>query len=344
MSGGPLLLADLGGTNLRLALGSGAPARPLVAGSVRRWKVADFTDLTAAVRAYAAALGVRPQRAVLAVAGLVEGEEVRLTNLPWRVHAGRLRDELGLQSVRLVNDFHALSLGIPLLAPERLRALGPVPAARPGAQARQTFAVVGPGTGLGVGALMVRGDAVSALETEAGHLPFAPGDALEIEILRRLAARLGRVCNEHLLSGAGLANLHRALGEIEGAAYVALAPEEISARAAAGDARCRQTLQRFAELLGAVAGDMVLALGAWQGVFLAGGMTPLLLPWLEEGGFRRRFDDKGRHGAAMAGVPSVAVLEPDAGLIGAAAVGILEAGGQIVAPPAAAGDAFAARL
>jgi glucokinase len=180
---------------------------------------------------------------------------------------------------------------------------------------------------------MQRGERVFALNTEGGHVSFAPGDELEIEILRRLMARFGRVSNERLLCGSGLENLYRALCEIDGRALDLTTPEQITAAAHDGAPAAERALALFCELLGAAAGDLVLAFGAWQGVYLTGGLTPLLLPWLQRGGFRRRLEDKGRHSDAMRQVPTVAVSEPDAGLLGAAAAGIQAAGGSLIASP-----------
>ncbi len=190
--------------------------------------------------------------------------------------------------------------------------------------------MLGPGTGLGVGALIEREGRAYALETEGGHVSFAAGNDLEAQLLERLAQRFGRVSNERLVSGIGLSNIHRALAEIAGDPMPELAPEEISAGAADGEPRCRRTLEVFCGVFGAIAGDLALTLGAWDGVFLTGGLVPKLLDELKDSSFRRRFEAKGRFSDAMSRVPTVAVLHPHAGLLGAAAFALQEAGG----PPA----------
>lgn len=323
------LLADVGGTNVRFALADADAAMPLCVDTIRRYRVADFASFTDAARAYMADADARPSNAVFAFAGPVSGDVVHITNHPWTVELARVRNELGLQGLRALNDFAAMSLSVCLLAAADVDPIGPSRPVPIGRTAQQTFAIIGPGTGLGVGALIVRDGQIHTLESEGGHLSFAPRNALEIEILRRLAARFGRVSNERILCGAGLVNLHGALAEIDGVAVAALEPKDITARADAGDVRCVHTLEVFCALLGAAAGDLVLGFGAWDGVYLTGGLTPRLLPWLHAGAFRGRFEDKGRFASRLAGVATLAVLHVDAGLLGAAARAVLDAGGSL---------------
>jgi glucokinase len=182
----------------------------------------------------------------------------------------------------------------------------------------RNYAVIGPGTGLGVGGLVIRDGRCLALETEGGHAGFAPGTDEEIRILERLSARFGRVSCERLVSGPGLINLHRALCELDGVAAPDLQPADITARAAQGDARSMRAIELFCAVFGAMAGDLVLTHGAWDGVFLAGGLVPRLLEVLPSSAFRARFQAKGRFAATMAKVPSLAVVHPWSGLLGAA--------------------------
>lgn len=317
-SSGPVLLADVGGTNVRFALADPARAQPLVAESIRRYRVAEYDTFTDAALAWLGETGVQARRAVFAIAGRVRDGEVRATNHHWSLSRERVRAELALDEAVFLNDFAAMSLCVPRLGAADRRVIGV--GAAPPLDGRRTFAVVGPGTGLGVGALRLDDGRADALETEGGHTSFAPRTDEEIEVLRRLTARFGRVSNERLLCGSGLANLHEALGDLHGLREGRLTPEEITQLAdAGGDAACVRAVELFCELLGALAGDLVLAFGAWDGVWLGGGMTPLLLPWLERGGFRRRFEDKGRLSADLRAVPSMAILHADAGLLGAAA-------------------------
>jgi glucokinase len=324
------LLADVGGTNVRFALADTTSAKPLLADSIRRYRVADFATFTDAASAYLRESGARPRRGVFGFAGQVRDGEVQITNHAWSVSRERVRTELALDHLHIINDFAAMSLCVPLLDATDLRVIGLPPAPTRDAAKAARFAIVGPGTGLGVGALLLQEGRASALETEGGHTSFAPRTEEDIAILRRLAARFGRVSNERLLCGSGLSNLHEALGEIHGIDAERLIPEEITRRAANSDPACVRTMETFCELLGGVAGDFVLAFGAWDGVYLAGGLPPLILPWLERGGFRRRFEDKGRFVDALARVPTLAILHPDAGLLGAAACAVADVGSPLL--------------
>ena len=318
----PTLLADIGGTNLRFALGAG-PDLPLRTDSIRRYRAADHASLGEAAALYLREQDVRPQAAVFAVAGRIDAGEVRLTNLPWTVSARTVAAELGVDDVRLVNDFAAQSRCLPLLRAGDLDAIGPGAAPTLDGSAERTVAVVGPGTGLGVGALLLRRGRAIALETEAGHLSFAPITDEEVAVLARLRARFGRVSNERLICGAGLHNLYAALCDIGGVATTAPTPEAVSAAALDGsDARATRAVELFCELLGAIAGDLVFAFGAWDGVYLTGGLLEPMLPWIHRGGFRRRFEDKGRFSPTMAQIPTTAIRHPHTGLLGAAAIAI----------------------
>ena len=317
------LVADIGGTNIRFALVDAQAATPLVRDSIRRYRVADYPSLGDAARRYIDDTGAHVSHAVFAAAGRVTAGEVRLTNHPWVIRIEETRAALGLVSMRVVNDFAAMSRCLPLLAPDAVVVLGAAPAPAIIATAEATYAVIGPGTGLGVGALLRRTRHFDVLETEGGHVAFAPQTDEEIEILRVLRARYGRVSNERLISGSGLPHLHQALCELAGAHCERLPPEAITAAADAGsDALCVHTLEVFAAILGSVSGDLVLTFGAWDGLYLAGGLLPRLLPWLQRGAFRARFEDKGRFAESLRRVPSVAIMDPDAGLLGAAALAV----------------------
>jgi glucokinase len=314
------LLADIGGTNARFALADVSAQTPLLHDSIRTYAVADFPSLAAAALHYVNATQADATLGVFAVAGRVDGDEARMTNHAWVISASRVREALKLQALHLVNDFVAQSMAIRLLQDDDVVAIGtPTWSATTHASSR-TYAVLGPGTGLGVGALIMRGGQHHPLATEGGHASFAPGTPEEIAILARLSAYYGRVSNERLVSGGGLVNLHRALSEIAGLDPGMLQPTDITTHAAAGDRRCMRAIDVFCAVFGAIAGDLVLTLGAWDGVFLSGGMVPPLLPALQHSGFRQRFEGKGRYAPAMARVPTLAVRHPYPGLLGAAAL------------------------
>lgn len=322
-----VLLADIGGTNARFALADTSAASPLIDDSVRGFAVADFPSLADAAQHYldevgAEQSGLDVRNGVFAVAGRVDGDEARITNHPWVISLSRTRDALGFDDIRLVNDFAAQAMALPLLGQHDVLNIGSADWT-PEPQARQrTYGVIGPGTGLGVGGLIVRDGRRFPLETEGGHVSFAPGTPQEIEILERLSAQFGRVSIERLICGPGLVNLHRALSESAGEDPGNLQPSDVTARAATGDVRSGNAIDVFCAVFGAVAGDLVLTLGAWDGVFLTGGLVPKLLTSLQHSGFRQRFEHKGRFSATMGRVPTLAIVHPRPGLLGAAAIAV----------------------
>ncbi|HEY4145139.1 glucokinase [Pinirhizobacter sp.] len=333
----PTLLADLGGTNVRFGIAHPDEDRPLIQESIRRYHVKDYGSLADAAKQYFKETGHPAQRAIIAAAGRIDnGETVKVTNNPWAISAKALAKELDLEWVHLVNDFAAQSMAVMLMSDKPdaegrmdLVRVGNCAIPKIGGKEEQTFVVVGPGTGLGVGGLLIRGDKVSVLQTEGGHAGFAAHSAEDIEILKVLNLRYGRVSNERLISGAGLVNLYSAICEISGQKpNDAITPEDITRRATDGScAMCSRAVETFAGVFGSVAGDLVLTLGAWDGVYLTGGMTPILLPWIQKGHFRERFEAKGRFRDTMETVPTQAIMNPEPGLIGGTALAIVEAGG-----------------
>ena len=309
------LLADIGGTNARFALADTQRTAPLLTDSVEQFEVSSFASLADAAAHYLRALDLSPGRVTsgtFAVAGRINGDEARITNHPWVISCQETRRALGLQQLRLVNDFSA---------GDDLAAIGSV-AFRPSTAPSRTYAVLGPGTGLGVSALIIRDGRGMALETEGGHASFAPASALDAAVLDRLVHRFGRVSNERLVSGSGLVNIHQALCEIAGQAAPPLRPQDITAGAANGDVRCLETIDVFCAMFGAIAGDLVLMLGAWDGVFLSGGLVPKLLSQLQGSRFRERFEAKGPFAGALARVPSMAMMHDNPGLLGAAMIAL----------------------
>jgi glucokinase len=329
----PVLLADIGGTHARFALADPGATRPLLGDTAVAYPVERFPSLADAARHYlehseAVAAGASVRSAVMAVAGPVRDGQARMTNHPWVVSVERLGDALGFGDIALVNDFVAQAMAIRQLGDGDVHAIGgpaPPPSAPPGRNT--TSVVVGAGTGLGVGVLVGNGGRWLALATEAGHASFAPGTPQEIGILEQLSRDFGRVSNERLASGAGLVNLHRALGALAGEDPGNPAPEDVTAGAAAGDRRCEQAVDAFCAIFGAIAGDLVLTCGAWHGAYLSGGLVPPLLPALRRSGFRQRFEGKGRYAPAMAAVPTLAVVHPQPGLLGAAVIAADRAAG-----------------
>jgi glucokinase len=216
----------------------------------------------------------------------------------------------------VINDFSALALALPDLSAAELRPIGggaPVPGA--------PKAVLGPGTGLGVAGLVPARGAWLPLAGEGGHVDFAPGDEREVEILRRLKRRWDHVSVERLLSGPGLVSLYQTLAELEAGGEVSEAPTPeavVEAARAAEDGMAGAALRTFCAVLGAVAGDLALTLGALGGVYLAGGIVPRLGAAFDEAGFRRRFEAKGRFADYLARIPVYVVMAPHPALRGLA--------------------------
>ena len=321
------LLADIGGTNARFALADTQSQAPLILDSVRQFEVVDFPHLEDAARHYLHQMSDAAgpvDAAVFAIAGRVNGDEARITNHPWVISRVATQQALELQSLRLINDFAAQAMAVELLTDDDLIAIGDV-SWTSAAGSHRTYAVLGPGTGLGIGALIIRNGHRIALETEGGHVSFAAGTPEEVAIQERLSSYFGHVSNERVVSGGGLVNIHRALSEIAGDAAPNLRPQDITAGATAGDPRCLRTIAVFCAAFGAIASNLVLTLGAWDGVFLTGGLVPKLLTDLQQSSFRQRFEAKGRFAEAMARVPTMAVVHPQAGLLGAAAFAVQDA-------------------
>lgn len=251
---------------------------------------------------------------MIAVAGPVTGGETSFTNGAWRLSEGALAAH-GFSAARLINDFAALALGAAALGPDERCLVGPEATAHAG----ETIAVVGAGTGFGVGAVVWDEGRPFALTTEGGHASFAPDNEIEDEVLAILRRRFGHVSVERLLSGPGLQNLYGALADCYGAPTQPPEPEEITRQALAGeDPRCIETLDHFCAIFGAVAGDFALSFGARGGVYLAGGIAPVIQEHLLASDFRRRFEAKGRFEGYMRAIPTSIILEPHVALIGAA--------------------------
>jgi glucokinase len=311
-----LLVGDVGGTNARFAVARLVDGRPVLEHH-ESFPAGRYPTFLEGVAAFLDGCAVKPTQGVIAVAGPVTNGEIDLTNSPWRVSEAELRT-LGLNPVRLINDFEAQAWGAPVVPPEQLASLGGPDEGDPHA----AIAVLGPGTGFGVSALVrdAHGNEM-AMPSEGGHACFAPGDAVEDEILRILRRRYGRVSIERLICGPGLLNLHRALAEIDGRESHIEDPALITAEAlATPNSPCGATLARFCAILGCVAGDIALTTGARGGVYIAGGIAPRILPFLKGSPFRERFERKGRYQDYMAGIPTHVILHKHAALLGAARV------------------------
>lgn len=309
------LVGDVGGTNARLAVVDSA-------GRIRNPKTypaKEYSSLTEVIGEYLETTVGRQKlhTAAIAVAGPVVDGEIEFTNLDWRISEGELIGTFEFHAARLINDFAAQALAAPVLDADDLRTIGPVTRGAEGAP----IVVLGAGTGFG-SAMVVRterGDI--AIPSEGGHAAFAPYDGVEAAIWASLRRTHGRVSIERLLSGPGLYSLYRGLADVRGvAADLKDEKEVLAAGQAGGDLLADEALDRFCEILGSVAGDIALTCGARGGIYVSGGMAPRMADRLASGGFRRRFEDKGRLSDYTRDIPTHLVVHPFAALVGAARV------------------------
>ncbi len=315
-----IVVADIGGTHARFALATISDGRVGALSSETVLKAAEHASLQTAWEAFAAIAGrPLPRAAAIAVATPVGGEVLKMTNNPWIIRPALIPEKLGVDRFTLVNDFAAVAHAVATVAGEDgmlTHLCGPDrPLATDG-----VISVVGPGTGLGVGALVYHPTGYCVVATEGGHFDFAPLDAIEDQVLARLRARFRRVSVERVVSGPGLVDLYETLAAIEGRAVVTRDAPALWAAALAGeDSIAAAALDRFCLSLGAVAGDIALIQGGFGGVVIAGGLGLRLAAHLPQSGFRQRFNAKGRFEALMASIPVKILTHPQPGLLGAAA-------------------------
>jgi glucokinase len=319
-----IVAADIGGTHARFAIADVADGRVVSLGEPVTLRTADHAGLATAWEAFGAQLGrPLPAAAGIAVAAPLGGEVIKFTNSPWTIRPALFGERLGVDRFTLVNDFGAVAHAVGQLGSEHFRHVtGPQDVPDDG-----MTTIVGPGTGLGVAALLRADGRYHVIATEGGHVDFAPLDSIEDAILVALRARYRRVSVERLVAGPGLAVIYAALAAIEGRAVPARDDKALWAAALAGeDNLLASARDRFCRIFGAVAGDFALAHGANQ-VVLAGGVGLRLADVLERSGFAERFCAKGRYEARMAELPVRLVTHPQPGLFGASAAFATEFGG-----------------
>lgn len=310
----PLLVGDVGGTNVRVALaGDGRLAeRASLEG-------ADGTALEAALESWLDELGDgrRPAAGVLAVAAPVLGDRVSLTNRDWEFSVAALRERLRLPGLRVVNDLAAIAAGA-VGSPEVGAADGEgFEEIQPGtAEPGTPRAFLGVGTGLGVSLAVPCAGRWHVVPTEGGHRDLAASSPAEWSLVEALARRHGHASAEIALSGSGLLELYRALAEIESCEAAAGSPAEVDALARAGDPLASRTFEVFSGWLGAFAGDLALTAGARGGVYLAGGVPPRLGGLLDRAALRERFCGKGRFRPYLEAIPVRLVTHPEIALLG----------------------------
>ncbi|MCY7315653.1 MAG: glucokinase [Rubrivivax sp.] len=318
----PRLLADIGGTYARFTI-EGAPGAFEHTASLR---CAEHADFHAAVSAYLSGLPaglpaglLHIEHAAIAIANPVEGDRVRMTNYHWHFSIEQMRQRLGLATLVVVNDFTALAMSLPRLSPGQRRQVGSGTA-----RERSVVGLLGAGSGLGVSGLIPAREGWVALGTEGGHTSFSPRDEREIAILRHALTELSHVSHERLLSGPGLALIHRALRQRAGLPPEPLEAPEITRRALApsgpNDAVCVETLEAFCAMLGTAAANLAVTLGALGGIYIGGGIVPRLGKAFDRSPFRARFEDKGRFSDYVKAIPTYVITAEHATFVGASAI------------------------
>ncbi len=312
-----VLVGDIGGTHARFALAREHAGGQIEVFNAHTLRTLDHPDLPSALRDYMDRIGeVSLDAAAMCAAGPINGHdgqaEIRMTNCPWRVAAADIAAVSKAPS-RVFNDFSAVALGLPRLAPSASRVVqSGVP------DPRAPIAVLGPGTGLGVSALIPCQGHWLPITGEGGHVSLAPGDERELAMIRLLMAEFGHVSAERVLSGPGLETLYGVLAALDSDSDLVLPTAAEIAASVDSDPRAAETVRRFCGLLGSVAGDLVLTLGARGGVYLAGGILAQWDEIFDLTTFCRRFAAKGRFKDYLSNIPIWRVTGANPALLGLA--------------------------
>lgn len=312
------LVADVGGTNARFGLLRGARGAPEFE---RTLPTADYPGIDAAIEDYLRQVDAgRPVEAAVAIANPVTGDTIKMSNCPWTFSIQAMRTRLGLERLLVLNDFTALAMSLPVIPGGQLQQLGG------GTPVQGTpLALIGPGTGLGVSALIPVEGGWIPLSSEGGHVSVSCSCAREASIVDMVRHTWPHVSAERLLSGMGLVNLYQAIARLARAEPEQLTAVQVGERGmAGGDAFCGEALEVFCAMLGAAAGNLVLTLGARGGLYIGGGIVPRLGEYFAGSQFRHCFEDKGRLSPYVAGVPAYLIRAVNPALLGAAmALGVV---------------------
>ncbi len=321
----PYIVADIGGTNARFGLVTGVSSegRCFRVDHQKTFPSAEFPGIEDAVSCYQEYLeecGIDDAKtdiggACLAVAGPVAGDEIKLTNLNWQFSMSQVQASLGLETFQIINDFAAYAYAIQYIEPQHIRLINPgqgIP--------NSPVAVVGPGTGFGVAALIKQNSRVSVLASEGGHMSLAANTPLQAAIKEQLSRKYSLVSVERVFSGPGLRHLYHAYAAVEGTLARNYRTAEISQHGVEGsDEMCQRTLALFCSWLGSVIGDLALALGARGGVYLGGGILPRIADFLIASDFQQSFKAKDQMSHYLEDLPVKLVTEGNSALLGAAA-------------------------
>jgi glucokinase len=307
------LVGDIGATNARFGLVSPQGVQL----HTRTLPVDDYPTIFDAMIAYVGERGglPMPRQGAIAIASAITGDRVAMTNHPWSFSISALRAQLGFDRLEVLNDFTALALALPNLKPEDRLTVGG------GVAAQGTpLGVLGPGSGLGVSGMIPSGTGWIALAGEGGHATMAPTTDRESAVLERLRRLFDHISAERVLSGPGLVNLYNALASLDGIPSRGYTPAQITdPDLGAADALCAEATALFCAMLGTMAGNLALTLGARGGIYIGGGIVPRLGERFIQSPFRARFEAKGRFSDYLAAIPTYVVTHPLPAFIGCAA-------------------------
>jgi glucokinase len=310
----PWLVGDIGATNARFGLMS--RERRLL--YTQTYAAAEYPAIEDVLAAYLGGRGALPvpRQAAIAIASAIVGDRVAMTNHPWSFSISALKARFAFDRLEVINDFTAVALALPHLGPEDRSAVGggiPVDGA--------AMAVLGPGSGLGVSGLVRCGTGWIPLTAEGGHATLAPAGDRESAAIDRMRRHFDHVSAERALSGPGLVNLYNTLASIDAVPSLGYTAAQITDHAIhATDRLCTETVAMFCAMLGTMAGNLALTLGARGGVYIAGGIVPRLGRWFAQSPFRERFEAKGRFRDYMAAIPTYVVTHPLPAFLGCAAL------------------------
>jgi glucokinase len=309
----PALVCDTGGTNVRFALISEPGAR---LGDIVHLRTGDYPGLAEAIEAAIPRLGRRPRSMIVCGAGPVAGRTLKLTNAPWVMDGPEAARRIGLAQGLLLNDFEAQALSLPTIPAAWEQRIGPLKFEAEGPQV-----ILGPGTGLGVAALVETDGRFTPVSSEACHIDFGPVRPEEFELWPYLERAHGRITSESVISGAGLARVHRARMMAKGTPDPRIEPPAVTTAALADiESEEAASVRLYWQIVARFAGDMAVTFVATGGVTLSGGVLPRMVDLLDEGAFRQAFEDKAPVDGLAKRIPTRLVTREDVVLVGMAAI------------------------